>query len=139
MSEQATLKLETVEGDGLRFSAAFAHGTVVMDSGTQAIAANPVQHLLASLAACMGIDVIGILRKKRQQVHGYEIRMNGERAAEAPKRFTHITLTHVVTGTGLSRLAIEDAIRLSADKYCSVHHTLRPDLVVENLIEIVEG
>lgn len=139
MSEQATLKLDTVAGDGLRFSATFPRGTVVMDSGPDAIAANPVQHLLAALAACMGIDVIGILRKKRQQVHGYEIRMSGERAAEAPKRYTHITLTHVVTGAGLSKLAIEDAIRLSTDKYCSVHHTLRPDLVVENLIEMVEG
>ncbi len=139
MSEHATLKLETVEGDSLRFSAAFAHGTVVMDSGPHATAANPVQSLLAALAACMGMDVIGILRKKRQQVRGYEIRMSGERAPESPKRFTHITLTHVVTGTNLSRPALEDAVRLSAEKYCSVHHTLRPDLVVENPIEIVEG
>jgi putative redox protein len=139
MSEQAILKLETVEGDGERFSAAFPRGTVVMDTGSAAVAANPAQLLLASLAGCMAMDVIGILRKKRQQVHGYEIRMSGERAAEPPKRYTHITLTHVVTGTKISRTAVEDAIRLSSDKYCSVHHTLRPDLVIENPIEIIEG
>lgn len=139
MSEQATLKLETVEGTGLRFTADFPHGTVVMDSGSTATAPNPVQLLLASLAGCMGMDIIGILRKKRQQVHGYEIRMDGERASETPRRFTHITLTHVVTGRDLSLNAIEEAIRLSAEKYCSVHHTLRPDLVIENQVVRVEG
>ena len=139
MSGNATLRLETVQGSGMRFTAAFPHGVVVLDSGEHATAPNPVQHLLASLAACMGMDIIGILRKQRQQVHGYEIRMAGERAAETPRRFTHITLTHVVTGQGLSEAAVQDAIRLSHDKYCSVWHTLRPDLVIENPVELVEG
>mgnify|MGYP003341930463 CR=1 FL=1 len=139
MSEQATLKLATVEGDGLRFEAEFPRGTIVMESGATATHPNPVQFLMTSLAACMGIDVIGILRKKRLKVTSYAIDMHGERAEHPPRRYTRITLTHRLVGQGIPRKAVEDAIRLSTDTYCSVHHTLRPDLPVDNLIEISEG
>ena len=110
-----------------------------MDSGATATHANPVQHLMTALAACMGIDVIGILRKKRLHVTSYAIDMVGERAATPPRRYTRITLTHRITGTAIPRKAVEDAIQLSTDTYCSVHHTLRPDLPVDNVIEITEG
>ena len=93
MSEQATLKLATVEGDGLRFEAEFPRGTIVMESGATATHPNPVQFLMTSLAACMGIDVIGILRKKRLKVTSYAIEMHGERAENPPRRYTRITLT----------------------------------------------
>jgi putative redox protein len=139
MSEQATLKLATVEGDGLRFEAEFPRGTIVMDSGAHSTHPNPVQHLMTSLAACMGIDVIGILRKKRLKVTSYAIDMSGERAETPPRRYTRITLTHRITGRAIPRKAVEDAIQLSTDTYCSVHHTLRPDLPVDNVIEITEG
>ncbi len=139
MSEQATLKLATVEGDGLRFEADFPRGTIVMESGAHATHPNPVQHLMTALAACMGIDVIGILRKKRLHVTSYEIDMAGERAETPPRRYTRITLTHRISGTAIPRKAVEDAIRLSTDTYCSVHHSLRPDLPVDNVITITEG
>lgn len=139
MAEQATLNLATVEGDGLRFEATFPRGTIVMESGATATHPNPVQHLMTALAACMGIDVIGILRKKRLRITSYAIDMVGERAATPPQRYTRITLTHRITGTAIPRKAVEDAIQLSTDTYCSVHHTLRPDLPVDNIIEITEG
>jgi putative redox protein len=139
MSEHGTLQLRTVAGDGLRFEAVFPSGTLVMDSGEGSRAPNPVQALLAALAACVAMDVISLLRKKRQRVTAYEVEMAGERAAEHPRRFTTIELVHRVTGHGVQRTAVEDALRLSVEKYCSVHHCLRPDIGVTNRIEIHEG
>jgi len=139
MSEHGTLELRTVAGDGLRFEAVLASGTLVMDSGAGSIAPNPVQALLASLAACVAMDVISLLRKKRQRVTAYEVEMAGERATEHPRRYTSIELVHRVTGHGVQRAAVEDSLRLSVEKYCSVLHCLRPDLGVTNRIEIREG
>ena len=71
-----------------------------------------------------------------------ETRRSGWRpfkVAACVSRLRFRTLTHVVTGQGLSEAAVQDAIRLSHDKYCSVWHTLRPDLVIENPVELVEG
>jgi putative redox protein len=139
MSEHGTLHLRTVAGSGLRFEAVFRSGTLVMDSGAAAVAPGPVQALLASLAACGAMDVISLLRKKRQRVTAYEVQMAGERAVEHPRRYTSIELVHRVTGHGVQRAAVEDALRLSIEKYCSVLHCLRPDLGVTNRIEIREG
>ena len=139
MNEHGTLHLRTVAGKGLRFEAVFPSGTLVMDSGTAAAAPNPVQALLASLAACEAMDVISLLRKKRQHVTAYEVEMVGQRIAEPPRRYTSIELVHHVTGRRVRLAAVEEALRLSVEKYCSVHHCLRPDLVVTNRIEIREG
>lgn len=134
---QGTLTLRTVH-EGLHFDAQFPAGTIAMDSGPHCVAPNPVLHLLAALAACEGMDVIEIMRKKRQNVSAYEVAMTGERADEHPRRYLSITLVHRLTGTGLSRAAVEEALRLTTEKYCSVYHTLRPDLPITNEIEIFE-
>ena len=139
MTEHGTLKLRTIEGDGLRFEATFAGGTIVMDSGAAPRAPSPVHHLLASIAACEGMDVISLLRKKRQHVTAYEVIMTGERAAEHPRRFTAITLVHRITGHAVQLSAVEDSLRLTVEKYCSVYHCIRPDLPITNRIEILEG
>lgn len=135
----ATLTLRTIEGEGLRFEAAFPGGTIVLDSGPDCTAPNPVQHLLASLAACEAMDVISLMRKKRQKVTAYEVEMTGERADEHPRRFLAITLVHRLTGRGLSKAAIEDSLRLTVEKYCSVYHCLRPDLPITSRYELIEG
>lgn len=129
------LTLTTVEA-GLEFEARFASSSMRFDSGPHERAANPVESLLASLAACMGMDVIEILRKKRLDVTGYHVEMTGERAADHPRRFTTITLTHVVTGRGISPQAVAEAVRLSSEKYCSVRHSLAKDLAIEDRIEV---
>ena len=134
---QGTLTLRTVH-EGLHFDAQFPAGTIPLDSGPHCVAPNPVLHLLAALAACEAMDVIGILRKKREKVSAYEVAMTAERADEHPRRYTSITLVHRLTGTDISRTAVEDAVRLSTEKYCSVYHTLRPDLPVKNEIELIE-
>ena len=136
---EGTLTLQTVEGDGLRFEAGFASGRIVLDSGSTATAPDPVHHLLAAVAACEAMDVISLMRKKRQSVTAYEVRMSAERATEHPRRFTSIALMHRMTGHALSPAAIEDALRLTTEKYCSVYHCLRPDLPITNRYELIEG
>ena len=98
---------------------------------------NPVQILLAALGACTGMDVISILRKKRQVVLGYEIEVDGERRAEYPRVFTKIVVVHRLRGHDLDRRAIADAIRVSETKYCTVHGMLGAVAEITSRIEIV--
>ena len=138
MPNTARLTLETVDGEGLRFSAQTGSGhQAVLDSGHGMVAPSPVDMLLVSLAGCMAMDVISIMRKKRQRVSGYEIEIQGERRAEHPRAFTRIELKHRFTGSELSREAAERAIELSDTKYCSVRACLDPAIVVTNRVELV--
>jgi putative redox protein len=139
MKMEGVMRLETVDGDGMRFSAKIGERTIVLDAGKGATDANPVQALLASIVACSAADVIEILRKKRQVVTGYEIAMSGERAEEHPRRFLSIDCVHRLTGRSLQRPAAEHALQLSLEKYCSVSHCLRPDLPITHRIEILEA
>ena len=139
MIMSGTLTLLTVPGDDLRFAAKIAERSIVLDGSDHADEANPVQALLAAIAACEAMDVISILRKKRQVVTAYEVLMSGERAQEHPRRFLSVELVHRVTGRAVKREAVEEAVRLSVEKYCSVHHCIRPDLPITSRIEIVEG
>ena len=138
MKEEGVLRLETVAGDGLRFSARIGERALVLDSSRGATQANPVQALLASIVACSAMDVVEILRKKRQVLTAYEVSMSGERATDHPRRYLSIHCVHRLTGRGLKRKAAEDALNLSLEKYCSVSHCLRPDLPVTHAIEIFE-
>ena len=134
----ANVVLETVEGEGIVFSARMESGTSFrMDSAQDPQGPSPVETLLAALGGCGGMDVIGILRKKRQVVTGYEVSVMGERAPEHPRRFTRIEVVHRVRGRNLSPAAIAEAIRLSDTKYCSVHATLAPAVEIVSRYEIV--
>lgn len=139
MTNQGTLQLISVEGTGLRFDARFPKHTIAFDSGPEATAASPMLNLLGSIAACEAMDVISILRKKRLEVTGYTVEMTGERADQHPKRFTSITLVHRVTGRGVPLAALEEAVRLSEERYCSVHFTLDPAMPITNRCEVVEA
>jgi putative redox protein len=136
---EGTLTLKTVAGDGLRFEAEFPSGRIILDSGNAALAPNPVQQLLASVAACQAMDVISLMRKKRQNVTAYQVHMSGERATEHPRRFLSMTVVHKLTGHHLSPGAIEDSLRLTVEKYCSVYHCIRPDLPITTLYELTEA
>ena len=87
-------------------------------------APRPSELLGAALAACTGMDVISILRKKRQRVTAYEIRVSGHQMSERPHAFTRFDVVHVVDGIGVDREAVRRSIELSATKYCSVGSTL---------------
>jgi putative redox protein len=82
---------------------------------------SPMELLLVSLAGCTAMDVISILKKKRQDVTGFEVRAHGVRADDHPRVFTAVTLEYVVRGRHIDPQAVERAIELSESKYCSVN------------------
>jgi putative redox protein len=84
----------------------------------------PSDLLLLGLAGCTAVDVITIMRKKRQAVTGLEINVRGEQDEDPPWTFRHIHLEYVVRGKGLSEKGLAQAIQLSEEKYCSVKNTL---------------
>jgi putative redox protein len=83
--------------------------------------------------------VISILRKKRLEVTGYEVEMDADRSEEHPKRYTAIRLIHRVKGRDVPLAALEEAVRLSAERYCSVRHTLDPAMPITDRCEVTEG
>jgi putative redox protein len=113
------------QGD-LRFDAEVGTQRLVLDSDGKA-GPSPMQSLALGLGACMAVDVVDILQKGRHTLRGVELRLLGTRAEEPPRRFTHIELAFVVTGDVPAR-AVERAIALSRDKYCSVWHSMRHDI-----------
>ncbi len=136
-SSTARLELETIEGAGLRFGAEVGGHRLRFDSGPGAAAASPMQAVLAAVGACTAMDVISILRKKRQQVTGYKVQVNGERRTDQhPKVFTRIEVVHQVWGHDVSPAAVEEAVRLSDTKYCSVHAMLEPAVELTSRFEI---
>lgn len=138
MANRATLTLQSLEGTGLRFHVRAGSGTeMVTDSGPGMVAPSPVELLLIALSGCGAMDVISILRKKRQKVSAYEVTVNGERRDQHPRAFTRIEVVHRLRGEQLSPAAIEEAIQLSDTKYCSVHASLDPAIRLESRYEIL--
>jgi putative redox protein len=116
---------------------------VVMDAypevpGT-AKGATPVETFLSALAACTAMDVISILEKKRQTVTSYRVEIDGERGpqGEFPRPFLSIKVRHILTGDNIDPAAVQRAVELSDEKYCSISATLResPKIVTEWTIE----
>ncbi len=99
---------------------------------------SPLQLLLVALAGCSAIDVVGILQKKRQDLHGLEINVKGERVENPPRFFRRIEVEYVVSGRGLKEKAVADAIRLSDEKYCSVAATVRGVAEITTSFRILE-
>jgi putative redox protein len=123
-------------GEGLAFSGRIGSGPeVTIDSDAKA-GPSSTDSLLLGLMGCMSIDVLMILQKGRVTVNSFETRVEAERALQAPRYFTKVRLTFVLDGPlPGERSKIERAIALSHDKYCSVFHSLRPDLDFETAIE----
>lgn len=88
-----------------------------------------------ALAGCMAIDVADIVIKGRHPLRALEAKISGERAQDPPRRFTRFTLHFVVTGD-VPAHAVERAIQLSRDKYCSVWHSLRQDIDLNTSFEV---
>lgn len=91
----------------------------------------PMELLLVALGACSATDVVEILKKKRQALEGLSIELSGERAAEPPRVWTKIKIHFRVTGKGIEPRAVEHAIELSRDKYCSVAAMLAKTAAIE--------
>jgi len=116
--------------------------TLTMDADEEAGGRNagfrPMELLLVGFGGCSGMDVISILRKKRQNVTGLEINVRGEKADDYPKIYKEVHIEYVVKGKGVEKEAVERAIELSLTKYCSVGATLARAGTITHSYRIVE-
>ena len=108
--------------------------SIVIDAGAEKTANSPMELVLLALCGCTASDVVGILRKKREPFAGLEVRAEAERADGHPAVYTAIHLTYLVRGQ-VSRKAMEDAVRLSKEKYCSVSAMLEKAAKITYTIE----
>lgn len=100
--------------------------------------AKPSDLLLLALGSCSAVDVVEILRKKRQAITGLRVLLQGEQDPEPPWAFRRIRVSYEVRGRGLSAPAVEQAIALAEEKYCSVRATLEGKVALEREVRIVE-
>jgi putative redox protein len=127
-----TLQLDW-EGD-MRF-AGRVDGVAVALDGEGRGGPSPVQALAAALAGCMAIDVLQVLTRGRHRLAGLTARLAAERAAAEPRRLLRVDLRFVVAGDAPAH-AVERAIALSREKYCSVWHSLRADIELRTSFEV---
>jgi putative redox protein len=126
-------------GDGLFIGITpSGHAQVIETDKDRASAATPVELLLVALGSCTAVDVITILRKKRERVTDYRVEVRGARREEHPRAYTRMEVRHVVRGHNVSEKAVASAIELSETKYCSVAATLRPGVEIATSYEIIE-
>lgn len=114
------------------------HAQIVETNSERSSAATPMELLLLALGSCSGVDVISILKKKRQRVTDYRIEVRGERRDDHPRAYTKMFVKHIVRGSGVSSQAVAQAIELSDSKYCSVAATLRGTAEIVTTYEIIE-
>ena len=98
----------------------------------------PMEAVLMALCSCTSVDVVSILKKKREQLKGLRVTATAMQAPSPPRVFTHIKLTYAASGK-LSRKAVEDAVGLSKNKYCSVSKMLEKAATIEYEIVLLDG
>ena len=119
-------------GDGRVYEGRTGNAAPIHLDGASALGPSPMEALLMSLAGCMAIDVVVILEKGRVPLDGLAVAVSGVRAPEPPRCFTSLRVEVRATGpTEADQAKLERAVQLSHEKYCSVFHSLRPDLAVE--------
>jgi putative redox protein len=131
------LEATAIWSDQERFlGSATSRHAIVMDAASEKIANSPMELVLIALCGCTASDIVGILRKKREPFTGLEVHAQAERADGYPAVYTQIKLTYRVGGP-VSRKAMEDAVRLSKEKYCSVSAMLEKTAKITYSIEFV--
>lgn len=123
--------------DGLQFIARAGDGpAVVIDTPEGGGGPSPMQIVLIGVAGCTAVDVVSILQKKRVNMTDFQVNITGERAEEEPKRYTNIYIEYIVHGKDIKPKAVEHAIQLSEEKYCSAIASL--NATVTNTYRIFE-
>ncbi|MCX8189564.1 MAG: OsmC family protein [Nitrososphaeria archaeon] len=139
-----TVKKMTLEWLGdLKFVGKNENGLTVnfdvpVEKGGHGTAPSPMETLLACLAACSSIDVVLILKKKRQDIRGLTVEVSGLRRDEDPKIYTKINLKYIIKGVNVNKEFVESAIKISHDKYCSVGGMLKKAAEITTSYEIIE-
>ena len=118
-----------------RLEAETESGAVITVDGKGGLSPSPMLLLLEAVGSCSAIDVVEILTKGRQPPVELEVQVLGERRAEPPRRYTALRLLYTIRGR-VDRARAERAVSLSLEKYCSVFHSLDPDLRDHTEVEI---
>ncbi|MBW2305888.1 MAG: OsmC family protein [Deltaproteobacteria bacterium] len=122
---------ETGSGNKLEVATAFTEKT-------QCDGLRPMQLILVGLAACMGTNVVSILKKMRQAFSDYRIKIRATRAADTPRVFTSIKMDHFVCGTKISSHALRRAVKLSEEKYCSAFAMFKQTVAMSSEIHVLK-
>ena len=134
----ANVKLTQPSGTQRQFVATSGTGHhILIDDAAGNTGAKPIELIAIALAGCTAFDVIGILRKKRQEVTGYEVTVEADQTPDPPQVFTKVRIHHIVTGVDIAEHALRDAIHLSETKYCSVGAMVKQSAEIESTYEIV--
>jgi putative redox protein len=107
------------------------------EAGGRNLASRPMEMLLTGMGGCTAFDVVDILRKGRHEISGCEVRIDAERAESIPKVFTRIHIHFIVSGRKLTENAVQRAVQLSAEKYCSASIMLGKTAEITHDFEIV--
>jgi putative redox protein len=133
-------------GPGLRLVGQGGQGPAIVidhvldkEEGRPESGPRPVELILLSLAGCMSMDVISIMRKKRQEFSDFKVNISGDRSQEHPKVYTKVHLEFVVTGEDVDPQAVERSIELSETKYCPASAMLRDSVEITTSYRIEEA
>lgn len=131
LQEGMCFDVETGSGHHLLLDAAEHNGG--QDKGPR-----PMEMLLVALATCSGMDILAILRKKRQHITAYEVRVLGERTEDHPKIFVEIAVEHIFTGHAIRPEAVQHAIELTEERYCGASAMLGKTAKLTHTFRVVE-
>lgn len=129
-------KINWVDGERFVASASSGHSLVIDSDRVHNSASGPMEMVLMGLCGCTATDVVSILRKKREPLTHLEVHAQAERAAKPPSVYTSIHLVYTVVGS-VSLKAVEDAVRLSEEKYCSVSAMLKSTAKITTEVRVV--
>lgn len=130
--------------EGMSFVAETGSGHMINmdgapDGGGRNLAPRPMETVLAGTGGCTAYDVVLILKRGRHDVRGCQVKLSADRAESDPKVFTKIHMHFVVTGKGLPEGAVERAVQLSHEKYCSASIMLAKTAEITTSVEIIEA
>ncbi len=138
---KASLELNVADGAAFTATSGTGHSVVIDGSeelGGKNLGARPMEMVLMGMGGCMGMDVIHILRKSRQDLQGLKLELDSVRADEQPRVFTKVHIHIIVEGRGIRESAVARAIELSAEKYCSATRMIAMTAEITYDFKIVE-
>jgi putative redox protein len=136
------VRIKWVEGVAFMAETESGHAFVMdgaPEGGGRNLGPRPMETVLAGTGGCTTYDVVAILRKARQDVRDVQVSIDAERATEDPKVFTRIHMHFTITGRALKPEAVERAIRLSADKYCSASIMLAKTATITHDWDVIDA
>ncbi len=142
MAQEESYPIRVKWIDKLQFLASDRHNHSIIidsstDSGGEDLGLGPMNLLLCALGSCTGMDIVEILRKQRQKPTSFQVFLRGERNKDYPKYYKKIEVRYIVKGRNVEKKAVERAIKLSREKYCSVEATLLRTPEIVSSYEIV--